>query len=73
MIKERHYRVGNPRGIPSWCHILRYKEPDKQEGNVLVHGQELYFYEDDIIKPPEKMRVADLQDWINRGFLVERI
>ncbi len=57
------YRVANPRGIPSHQHILRYIQED---------GEEYFYYEDDLMTPPEKMKAQVVQEWLNRGFLVER-
>ncbi len=71
-MKEKIYRVGNPMEVPSNVHVLRFKEPDYMRGDILVQGEEEFMYEDDLIFAPPCLRVADLQDWINRGFLVER-
>lgn len=67
----KHYRVGNPREVPSYIHVLRFKEPDYMEGEILIHGAEVFMYEDDIVLPPSCMKADELQGWINRGFLVE--
>ena len=68
---DKMYRVGNPLEIPSYVHILRWKESDVQVGDVLVQGEERLFYEDDIFEPPSNLPLDRLQDWIKRGFLVE--
>ncbi len=65
------YRVGNPMDVPSNIHVLRFKEPDYMQGDVLIQGQEEFMYEDDLVFPPGCLRPEELQDWINRGFLVE--
>ncbi len=57
------YRVGNPLKIPSYYHVLRYLCED---------GEEFFYYEDDLMTPPAEMKVEVVQDWLNRGFLVER-
>ena len=69
---QKTYRVGNPMDVPSYIHVLRFKEPDYMKDDVLIQGEEEFMYEDDLIFAPSCLRADELQDWINRGFLVER-
>ena len=59
----KHYRVGNPLEIPSNYHILRYMDKE---------GVEYFYYEDDLMTPPDGMKAQVVEEWLNRGFLVER-
>ena len=66
------YRVGNPLHRPSYCHVLRFKVFDTTHGGILREGDELFYYEDDLMEPPQEMKQEDIHEWVNRGFLVER-
>ena len=57
------YRVAIPLNVPSHYQVLRYFAED---------GKEYFYYEDDLMMPPDGMKAEVVQDWLNRGFLVER-